>query len=208
MVGAAKCDSRCCRVDGRARARYVDVMREYPPAEAIRTLYTPAVIAARVGELAQTIANDYAGRSPILVAILKGSFVFASDLARALPLPLRIEFLGVRSYGSGTVSTGAVQITQDLTHPIENQDILIVEDIVDTGLTLAYILGLIQARSARSVRVCALLDKPSRRRVEVPVDYVGFTVGDAFVVGYGLDCAEQYRNLPALCELLEVPESP
>jgi hypoxanthine phosphoribosyltransferase len=183
-------------------------MREYPPPEAIRTLYTPAVIAARVGELAHTIANDYEGRSPILVAILKGSFVFASDLARALPLPLRIEFLGVRSYGSGTVSTGAVQITQDLTHPIENQDILIVEDIVDTGLTLAYILGLIQARSARSVRVCALLDKPSRRRVEVPVDYVGFTVGDAFVVGYGLDCAEQYRNLPGLCELLQVPESP
>jgi hypoxanthine phosphoribosyltransferase len=183
-------------------------MREYPPPEAIRTLFAPAAIAARVGELAHAIATDYAGRSPILVAILKGSFVFASDLARALPLPLRIEFLGVRSYGSGTVSTGAVQITQDLTHPIENQDILIVEDIVDTGLTLAYILGLLQARGARSVRVCALLDKPARRRVDVPVDYVGFSVGDAFVVGYGLDCAEQYRNLPALCELLQVPQSP
>jgi hypoxanthine phosphoribosyltransferase len=182
-------------------------MREYPPPEAVRTLHEPAVIAARVGELARAIAQDYAGRSPILVAILKGSFVFASDLARALPLPLRIEFLGVRSYGSGTVSTGAVQITQDLTHPIEDQDILIVEDIVDTGLTLAYILGLLQARGARSVRVCALLDKPSRRRVPVPVDYVGFSVGDAFVVGYGLDCAEQYRNLPALCELLQPPES-
>jgi hypoxanthine phosphoribosyltransferase len=185
----------------------LDITREYPPAKAVRTLFTPEVIAARVGELAAAIARDYAGKSPIVVSILKGSFVFAADLARALPLAVRIEFLGVRSYGSGTVSTGAVQITQDLTHPIEDQDILIVEDIVDTGLTLAYILGLIKARGARSVRVCALLDKPSRRRVEVPVDYVGFTIGDAFVVGYGLDCAEQYRNLPALCELLDVPEA-
>jgi hypoxanthine phosphoribosyltransferase len=185
----------------------VDVTCEYPPAAAVRTLYAPEVIAARVRELAQAIARDYAEKPLILVAILKGSFVFAADLARALPLGVRIEFLGVRSYGSGTVSTGAVQITQDLTHPIEHQDILIVEDIVDTGLTLAYILGLIKARGARSVRVCALLDKPSRRRVEVPVDYVGFTVGDAFMVGYGLDCAEQYRNLPGLCELLQVPDS-
>lgn len=183
----------------------VDTPRQYPPPEAVRTLYAPDAIAARVGELAQAIARDYAGKSPILVAILKGSFVFAADLCRALPLGVRIEFLGVRSYGSGTTSTGAVQITQDLTHPIEDQDILIVEDIVDTGLTLTYILGLIKARGARSVRVCALLDKPSRRRVEVPVDYVGFTVGDAFVVGYGLDCAEQYRNLPGLCELVQPP---
>jgi hypoxanthine phosphoribosyltransferase len=183
----------------------VDETREYPPAETVRTLHAPQAIAARVRELASMIARDYADKSPILVSILKGSFVFAADLARALPLACRIEFLGVRSYGSGTVSTGAVQITQDLTHPIAGEDILIVEDIVDTGLTLAYILGLIKARGARSVRVCALLDKPSRRRVEVPVDYVGFTVGDAFVVGYGLDCAEEYRNLPGLCELLQVP---
>src|SRR4051812_30961576 len=183
-------------------------MREYPPTAAVRTLYTAEAIAGRVAELAQAIARDYADRPPIVVSILKGSFVFTADLARALPLEMRIEFLGVQSYGSGTKSTGAVQITQDLTHPIEGQDILIVEDIVDTGLTLAYILSLIKARGARSVRVCALLDKPSRRRVEVPVDYVGFTIGDAFVVGYGLDCAERYRNLPALCELLQVPESP
>jgi hypoxanthine phosphoribosyltransferase len=181
-------------------------MREYPPSEAVRTLYSPASIAARIGELALAIERDYEGRAPILVSVLKGSFIFAADLARALPLSVRIEFLGVRSYGSGTVSTGAVQITQDLTHPIEGQDILIVEDIVDTGLTLAYILSLLKARRAASVRVCSLLDKPSRRRVEVPVDYVGFTVGDAFVVGYGLDCAEQYRNLPGLCELVELPQ--
>jgi len=172
---------------------------------ALRTIYTREAIAERVAELGRRIALDYASGPPILVSILKGSFVFAADLVRALELPVRIEFLGVQSYGSGTVSTGAVQITQDLTHPIEGQDILIVEDIVDTGLTLAYILSLIRARGAKSVKVCALLDKPSRRRFDVPVDYVGFTIGDAFVVGYGLDCAEQYRNLPSLCELLEPP---
>ncbi len=175
------------------------------PREALRTLYTREAIAARVSELGQRLSADYAERSPILVSVLKGSFVFAADLARETALPLRIEFLGVQSYGSGTVSTGAVQITQDLTHPIEGQDILIVEDIVDTGLTLAYILSLLKARGARSLKVCSLLDKPSRRRVEVPVDYVGFTIGDVFIVGYGLDCAEQYRNLPSLCELLQPP---
>jgi hypoxanthine phosphoribosyltransferase len=182
-------------------------MPAFPQPNTVRTIHSPEAIAARVAELAQAIGRDYAENPPILVSILKGSFVFAADLARALPLPVRVEFLGVQSYGSGTVSTGAVQITQDLTHPVEGQDILIVEDIVDTGLTLAYILSLIKARGARSVRVCCLLDKPSRRRVEVPVDYVGFTVGDAFVVGYGLDCAELYRNLPGLCELLVVPDS-
>jgi len=183
----------------------VSLMAE-PSNGALRTIYTREAIAARVAELGRQIAADYAGAAPpILVSVLKGSFVFAADLARALALPVRIEFLGVQSYGSGTVSTGAVQITQDLTHPVEGQDLLIVEDIIDTGLTLAYILSLIRARGAKSVKVCALLDKPSRRRVEVPVDYVGFTVGDAFLVGYGLDCAEQYRNLPSLCELLEPP---
>lgn len=180
-------------------------MPEWPRPESVRTLHAASAIAARVAELAQAITRDYPERPPIIVSILKGSFVFTADLVRAIPLPVRVEFLGVRSYGSGTTSTGAVQITQDLTNPIEGQGVLIVEDIVDTGLTLAYILSLIRARRAASVRVCALLDKPSRRRVEVPVDYVGFTIADTFVVGYGLDCAEQYRNLPALCELLDAP---
>jgi len=175
------------------------------PVDKLRTVFAAEAIAAQVAELGRRIAADYAGRPPIVVSVLKGSFVFVADLVRTLPLPVRIEFLGVQSYGSGTVSTGAVQITQDLTHPIEGQDILILEDIVDTGLTLAYILSLMRARGVRSVKVCALLDKPSRRRVEVPVDYVGFTVGDAFLVGYGLDCAELYRNLPGLYELLEPP---
>jgi hypoxanthine phosphoribosyltransferase len=189
----------------KSKRRIVECSMPEPPSEALRTIHTREAIATRVAELGQAIAADYADRPPILVSVLKGSFVFAADLARALALPVRIEFLGVQSYGSGTVSTGAVQITQDLTHPIEGQDILIVEDIVDTGLTLAYILSLLRARGARSLKVCAFLDKPSRRRVEVPVDYVGFTIPDVFVVGYGLDHAEQYRNLPALCELVNPP---
>jgi hypoxanthine phosphoribosyltransferase len=178
---------------------------EYPAAGSVRTLHGPEEIAVRVRELGAQIARDYGDRRLVIVSVLKGSFVFAADLVRAIPLRLRVEFLGVQSYGSGTSTTGVVQILQDLAHPIEDEDVLIVEDIVDTGLTLAYILSLLRARRARSVRVCALLDKPSRRRVEAPVDYVGFVIPDQFVVGYGLDHAEQYRNLPALCELLDVP---
>ena len=179
-------------------------MPEYPSPASVRVIHSAEAIAARVKELGAEITRDYADRSLVLVSVLKGSFIFASDLVRAIALPLRVEFLGVQSYGSGTTSTGAVQILQDLAHPIENEDVLIVEDIVDTGLTLAYILSLLRARRARSVRVCTLLDKPSRRRVEAPADYVGFVIPDAFVVGYGLDYAEQYRNLPALCELLDL----
>jgi hypoxanthine phosphoribosyltransferase len=180
-------------------------MPSYPKAGAVRELYSPDAIARRVTELGQKIATDYVGRSPVLVSILKGSFVFAADLTRAIPLPLRVEFLGVRSYDGGTETSGAVQITQDLTHSIEGEDVLVVEDIVDTGLTISYIKNLLRARGATSVRVVALLDKPVRRRIEVAVDYVGFTVGDAFVVGYGLDCGEEYRNLPGLCDLVEKP---
>jgi hypoxanthine phosphoribosyltransferase len=178
-------------------------MASYPSAGAVRELYSSEVIARRVAELGQAIARDYAGRSPVLVSILKGSFVFAADLTRAIELPIRVEFLGVRSYERGTETTGAVQITQDLTQSVEGEDVLVVEDIVDTGLTISYITNLLRARGAASVRVVALLDKPVRRRVDVVADYVGFTVGDAFVVGYGLDVGEQYRNLPCLAELLD-----
>lgn len=180
-------------------------MPSYPKPGAVRELYSSGAIAQRVAELGRQIATDYAGRSPVLVSILKGSFVFAADLTRAIELPIRVEFLGVRSYDGGTETTGAVQITQDLTHSIEGEDVLVVEDIVDTGLTISYIKNLLKVRGAASVRVVALLDKPVRRRVEVAVDYVGFTVGDAFVVGYGLDCGEEYRNLPGLCDLVEKP---
>jgi hypoxanthine phosphoribosyltransferase len=177
-------------------------MASYPSPGTVRELYSAEAIARRVAELGRAIASDYAGRSPVVVSILKGSFVFAADLARAVALPLRVEFLGVRSYEGGTETTGAVQITQDLTHSVQGEDVLVVEDIVDTGLTISYITKLLTARGATSVRVAALLDKPVRRRVAVDADYVGFTIGDAFVVGYGLDVGEEYRNLPYLAELV------
>ncbi len=152
-------------------------------------------IAARVRELGAQISRDYAGRNLVLVCVLKGSFVFASDLARCIDLPLRIDFLGVRSY-EGTESSGVVQITQDLSRPIEHEDVLLVEDIVDTGLTVAHLMDLLRTRGPASIKVCALLHKPSRARMAVAVDYLGFTIEDRFVVGYGLDYGERYRNLP------------
>jgi hypoxanthine phosphoribosyltransferase len=162
----------------------------------VRTLLSAEQISARVRELGAQITREYVDRRLVLVCVLKGSFVFTSDLARHIDLPLRIEFLGVRSYGEGTSTTGVVQITQDLTAPIEGEDILIVEDIVDTGLTISHLLQLLRTRMPSSVKVCALLNKPARSRVEVPIDYLGFTIEDKFVVGYGLDWAERYRNLP------------
>lgn len=153
-------------------------------------------IQKRVNELGAQITKDYASGSLVLICVLKGSFVFAADLARAIDLPLRVDFLGVRSYGEGTESSGVVQITQDLSRPIEHEDILIVEDIVDTGLTIAHLMDLLRTRNPRSVKVCALLHKPVRSRVQVKIDYLGFTIEDKFVVGYGLDFAEKHRNLP------------
>ena len=162
----------------------------------IRELISAARIEDRVRELGAAITREYRGRPLVLVCVLKGSFVFAADLARAIDLPLRIDFLGVRSYGSGTESSGIVQITQDLSRPIEGEDVLIVEDIVDTGLTLAHLLELLRTRLPGSVRVAALLHKPARKRIDVPIDWLGFTIEDRFVVGYGLDWDETYRNLP------------
>jgi hypoxanthine phosphoribosyltransferase len=164
--------------------------------ERILTMLSADQIAERVRALGAQITQDYAGRSLVLVCVLKGSFVFASDLARAIDLPLRIDFLGTRSYGEGTESSGVVQITQDLSRPIEHEDVLIVEDIVDTGLTIAHLIDLLRTRAPASVKVCALLHKPARAKIEVKVDYLGFTIEDRFVVGYGLDFAERYRNLP------------
>lgn len=154
-------------------------------------------IQERVSALGAAIAADYADKSLVLLCVLKGSFVFAADLARAIDLPLRVEFLGVRSYGDDTKSSGVVQITQDLTRPITGDDhVLLVEDIVDTGLTLSYLREQLLARMPASVKVCALLHKPSRTVRPVEIDYLGFTVEDVFVVGYGLDYAERYRNVP------------
>ncbi len=160
-------------------------------------LLTAAQIATRVRELGETITRDYRDRHLVLVPILKGSFLFAADLARAIDLfDLRIDFLGLRSYGSGTESTGVVQITYDLSQPIEGQDVLIVEDIVDTGLSMRYLLDNLATRHPRSVKICSLLHKPARTRSKIEIDYLGFTIEDRFVVGYGLDHAERYRNLP------------
>jgi hypoxanthine phosphoribosyltransferase len=153
-------------------------------------------IESRVRELGAEITRDYSGKPLVLVSVLKGSFVFAADLARAVDLPLRVDFLGVRSYGQGTETSGVVQITQDLARPIEGDDVLLVEDIVDTGLTMAHLIDLFRTRGPASVRVCALLYKPTRARVAVAIDYLGFTIEDHFVVGYGLDFDERHRNLP------------
>jgi hypoxanthine phosphoribosyltransferase len=170
-------------------------------------VFTAREIEDKVREIGRRITEDFRGHSVVLVCVLKGSFIFAADLVRAIDLPLRVEFLGVRSYGNSTVSSGAVQITQDLTRPVEGDDVIVVEDIVDTGLTLSYILDLLSARRARSVKVCAFLHKPARSRVPVTIDYLGFTIDDVFVVGYGLDYGEKYRNLPYLGELrLKSPE--
>src|SRR5215472_16113742 len=159
-------------------------------------LLSTETIAARVRQLGAEITRAYAGKKLVLVCVLKGSFIFASDLARSIDLPLRIDFLGVRSYGVGTETSGVVQITQDLSRPIEHEDVLIVEDIVDTGLTIAHLIELFRTRQPQSVQVCALLHKPARARVAVKIDYLGFTIEDKFVVGYGLDFAERHRNLP------------
>ena len=172
-------------------------MSAFLPPE-VRSLISAERLAARVAELAAQITREYAGRSLVLLCVLKGSFVFAADLARAIALPVRIEFLGVRSYGDHTKSSGVVQITQDLTRPVDGDDILLVEDIVDTGLTLSFLRDQLRSRNPASIKVVALLHKPARMQREVEIDYLGFTIDDVFVVGYGLDYAERYRNLPFL----------
>lgn len=167
----------------------------------LEPLFTAEQIAARVAAIGSQIARDYAGRDPLLVGVLKGACVFVSDLLRAIDLRLGIEFMAISSYGASTRSSGEVRIVKDLDVSVEGRDIIVVEDIIDTGLTLSYLLSNLRRRGAASVRLVALLDKSERREREVPVDYVGFTIPDAFVVGYGLDYAERYRNLPYIAVL-------
>lgn len=150
----------------------------------------------RVLELGQEISRDFSGRELLVVGILKGSIVFMADLLRIIDIPVTIDFMAVSSYGAGTSSSGDVRIIKDLDSPVEGRHILIVEDILDSGKTLSYIMNLMAAGKPASVQVCALLDKPDRRVVQVDCRYKGFSVPDAFVVGYGLDYAERYRNLP------------
>jgi hypoxanthine phosphoribosyltransferase len=163
-----------------------------------RILIPAADLTARVAELGRQIRGDYAGRTPMLVGVLKGAVVFLADLMRAIDAPCECDFIAVSSYGASTRSSGIVELTKDLSVPIEGRDVLIVEDIVDTGRTLAYLLRNLETRQPGTLRVCTLLDKVSRREVPVPLDYVGFTIPDEFVVGYGLDFAGLYRNLPYL----------
>lgn len=151
---------------------------------------------ARVRQLGEEISRDYAGREPVLVAILRGSYVFMADLSRSLDILCRADFMSVSSYGAGTTSSGQVNIVKDLSDSIEGRDVIVVEDILDTGNTLHYLFQVLQARHPASLKLAVLLDKPSRRTKPIQADYVGFTVPDEFVVGYGLDYNELYRNLP------------
>ena len=162
----------------------------------LEPLLTATQIQTRIGELGAQIARDYAGRNPLLLGVLKGASLFLSDLVRATDLRLGIEFMAISSYGASTRSSGEVKIVKDLDVPIEGRDLIVVEDIVDTGLTLSYLLANLRSRGASSVRLAALLDKYERREREVEINYLGFKIPDAFVVGYGLDFAERYRNLP------------
>ena len=159
-------------------------------------LFTRDDIAKRVAELGAEITRDYERNDLIVVGILKGAGVFMSDLIREINSPIRIDFMSVSSYGNSTVSSGIVRITNDLHQDIQGCSVLIVEDIIDTGNTLHYLREYLKNRGAEDVKICALLDKPSRRQVEVPVEYVGFEVEDKFIIGYGIDYAEKYRNLP------------
>ena len=159
-------------------------------------LFTQEQLERRVEELAREIERDYAGKEILLVSVLRGSFIFMAYLVRKISLPCLVDFMSVSSYGKGTSSTGQVQITKDLSEDIAGRDILVVEDILDSGNTLSYLLKILENRRPASIRLCTLLDKPERRVKPVTVDYTGFAIPDAFVVGYGLDYAEKYRNLP------------
>ena len=161
-------------------------------------LFTEEQLKAKVAELGAQITGDYAGSEigPTLICILRGSCIFTADLCRAIDLPVRLDFMSVSSYQNGTTSTGRVQIVKDLSDSIEGKDVIIVEDILDSGNTLYYLKDLLAARKPNSIKICTLLDKPDRRTKPISSDYCGFTIPDAFVVGYGLDYAERYRNLP------------
>lgn len=163
----------------------------------LETLLSAEQIAARISELGAEITRDYAARQPLLIGILKGACLFLSDLMRVVDLPLTIEFMAVSSYGKAQKSSGEVRIIKDLETAVEGKDLIVVEDIVDTGLTLSYLLENLKSRGANSIKLCSLLDKPEPRIAkELKIDYAGFQVPNKFVVGYGLDAAERYRNLP------------
>ncbi len=176
-------------------------MARKPPTPRPKVLLRRDHIRRRVRAIARRMERDYKGERIHLICILKGACIFLADLLRELRLPVSVDFVAISSYGKGTLPSGEVRITKDLDASIEDLNVVIVEDILDTGLTLNYLYRILQTRKPRSLRIAALLDKPARRVKEVPADYIGFTIPDKFVVGYGLDFAEQYRNLPDVCVL-------
>ena len=159
-------------------------------------LFSEAQLDVKVSELGARISKDYEGKNPLIVSVLKGSYIFMADLTRKITIPCNIDFMAVSSYGNGTKTTGEVQIIKDIGSKIDGRDLIIVEDILDSGVTLSFLMKILKARGANSIRLCTLLSKPERRKVDVPIDYLGFEIPDEFVVGYGLDYAEKYRNLP------------
>lgn len=170
--------------------------RETMQKDVLSVLLTEEQLREKVSELGARITEDYRGKDPLFLGVLKGCFVFMADLMRAVDLPCKLDFMAVSSYGSGTSTTGAVRITRDLSRDIEGEDVIIVEDILDSGVTLYYLRDYLARRRPASVRIVTLLDKPERRKADVKADYFGFVVPDEFMVGYGLDYAERYRNLP------------
>ena len=161
-----------------------------------QVLYSEEELRQRVKELGAQITADYSGKEPMLVSVLRGSYIFMADLTRAINLDVTVDFMVVSSYGAGTTSSGQVEIKKDLSDSIEGRDLIIVEDILDSGNTLYYLIDVLKARKPASIRICTLMDKPERRTKPITANYVGFTIPDAFIVGYGLDYAEKYRNLP------------
>ena len=169
------------------------------PQANLKVLYTQEEIQQTVKQLAMAISRDYQGRMPLLIGILKGSFIFMADLVRYLTIPAEIEFVSLSSYGKGMETSGQVKMALSLPCPIEGRDVIIVEDIIDTGITMSYFLEYLRKQKPASLRLCALVDKPSRRKVPVSIDYLGFTVPDQFIVGYGIDWAEKFRCLSEIC---------
>lgn len=166
-----------------------------------RPIVTQEEMRARIKELGKQIGNDYAGKDLVLVGVLKGAYAFYADLARAIRIPMRVDFLIVTSYGSQSKTSGKVKVVTELTEDIKGRDVLLIEDIVDSGLTVQYLIKTLSKQNPKSIKVCTLLSKPERRTIEVPLDYVGFKIPNKYVVGYGLDYQQKYRNLPYLAVL-------
>ena len=181
-------------------------MIDFIPASKMEVLFSKDQIADRVHELGKQISADYAGQSIVLIGVLKGAAIFLADLARSIEVDNTFDFVAVSSYGKGQRSSGAVKLIKDLDEPIEGKNVLIVEDILDTGLTLSYLRKIFLQHHPKTLRIAALLDKPSRRLEKIEADYVGFSIPNLFVIGYGMDYAERYRNLPDIC--LMTPDHP